>query len=558
MIRIDNFNIPSKPGVYFFKTKEDKILYIWKAKDLKKRISQYFVAGSMWKQDMLSKADKIDFLIVDSESESLFLENNLIKKYQPIYNSLLKWDNSYVYIKITNEDFPQIFTTRFRDNDWATYIWPKNMSRELRKLLQILRWFLKFRWCKKAQFNQWKPCQDYVFGICKWWCVYNKLQKSKDNEKYLQQMKDIWFNLEYSFLQAKQEYKRVISILVDFFEWNSKKVEKKLLEMIQDAINTQNFERAARLRDVYLNIQNFTQKQSVEIDSKITWRFYKIKRIWEYWVYVLIYFFEWKLIDVLRFKEKVQDTDLSTIQLWFENEFWEFNIQDLWKDVYFAMQKSIKLKKSQQWDILNLMDNFIDSFVIGSFYQTENLLDQLLKSLQKRYWLSNYPYRIEAIDISHMSGSWISWGLSCMFGWILNKKWYRKYKIQLSNSDDYESLRQVIKKRLSNNIELPDLFVIDGWKWQINILKRLFDEDKKLRKMLSKIDFISIWKGKSRTRWWKLSWEVERIYRLEKDFQIKEIELQYDDTDKILIKLRDEAHRFANEYRKKQMQNDFK
>lgn len=97
-------------------------MYIGKAKDLKNRVKQYFAPGSVWKQDMLSKATKLDFVIVQTESEALYLEDNLIKKHKPVYNSLLKADNSYVYIKITKEAFPIVFTTRSRVNDGAVYI----------------------------------------------------------------------------------------------------------------------------------------------------------------------------------------------------------------------------------------------------------------------------------------------------------------------------------------------------------------------------------------------------------------------------------------------------
>lgn len=92
-------------------------MYIGKAKDLKNRIKQYFATGSVWKQDMLEKATKVDFVVVTTESEALYLENNLIKKHQPIYNSLLKADNSYVYIKITKDPFPLVLTTRMRTQD---------------------------------------------------------------------------------------------------------------------------------------------------------------------------------------------------------------------------------------------------------------------------------------------------------------------------------------------------------------------------------------------------------------------------------------------------------
>jgi predicted GIY-YIG superfamily endonuclease len=107
-------HLPSSPWVYLFKDRKEKILYVGKAKDLSKRVSQYFTPWSVWKQDMLMKAVRVDFIEVTTESEALYLEDNLIKTNNPEYNRLLKWDNSYVYLKITKEDFPQIFITRMR------------------------------------------------------------------------------------------------------------------------------------------------------------------------------------------------------------------------------------------------------------------------------------------------------------------------------------------------------------------------------------------------------------------------------------------------------------
>lgn len=115
---------------------------------------------------MLLNAQKVEFHIVTTESEALFLEDNLIKKHTPPYNSLLKADNSYAYIKITNEEYPQIFLTRFRDNDGSTYIGPKNNTRDVREMLHFFRQLFQFRGCKKVQFQQGQLCSDYFFGLC--------------------------------------------------------------------------------------------------------------------------------------------------------------------------------------------------------------------------------------------------------------------------------------------------------------------------------------------------------------------------------------------------------
>lgn len=163
MFTPDISKIPTQAGVYLFKDRKDEILYIGKAKNLQKRLTQYFSPNSLRKQEMLSKATKVDFLTVKNESEALYLEDNLIKQHQPFYNNLLKADNSYTYIKITKEQFPQIILTKRRNNDGAIYIGPKNDTIQLKKFLQYLRQILKFRGCKTTQFKQGKLCSDYYF-----------------------------------------------------------------------------------------------------------------------------------------------------------------------------------------------------------------------------------------------------------------------------------------------------------------------------------------------------------------------------------------------------------
>ena len=184
MFSLPNLNhITEWPGVYIFRDGKQQILYVWKAKNLKKRLSQYFHPWSVRKQDMLSKAEHVEFLECQSEQEALVLESNLIKTHCPTFNRLLKWDNSYIYIKITNHRFPQILLTRYRSDDGATYIGPKNNTQELKQLIQYMRQYLQFRTCKEMQFRQGELCNDYIFGLCKGRCVYAKIEERILGEK---------------------------------------------------------------------------------------------------------------------------------------------------------------------------------------------------------------------------------------------------------------------------------------------------------------------------------------------------------------------------------------
>ena len=226
----------------------------------------------------------------------------------------------------------------------------------------------------------------------------------------------------------------------------------------------------------------------------------------------------------------------------------------------------------------------------------------MFATLQKRYHLKHIPYRIECIDISHLSGGRTSGWLSCLMAGLPYKKWYRRYKISGKQkawspkpSDDYEALQELLERRFSPSLkergsggegELPSCLVIDGGKGQLNVVKKLC-KDPKRKEIANQIDIISLgkWEARTKSNIWKLTETkklmaslikeevsadadggfvrpnkliTEIIYRLDQNLKIHETNMVYDQADKILLKARDEAHRFANNYRKKQMSKEFK
>ncbi len=545
-------HIPNQAWVYFFKDKNWNVLYIWKANNLQKRVSQYFSPWSVWKQEMISLANSVDFVIVKNESEALYLEDNLIKKHKPYYNNMLKWSNSYAYIKITNETFPQVFITRKKFNDWSTYIWPKHNTVQLKNFLQYIRQVLQYRWCKTAQFKQSKLCSDYYFWLCKGRC-----DKKIINDK----------------LEIKN-YKSLINYIESFFRWDIKPIQKLILTQIEGSIKLENFERAAKLRDIYNNIQNLSEQQTVVLNQIISWYVFKIKKIWSRFVYVLLYFNQWKLIDIVRHKFHQDDSDFASIISSISNECWEFiltpdKLTNNLEHIIWVNKSIKKLSRSVLKELDLLIEWFFDSYIISTSFEWENLNNELLKNLQSRYKLKNFPYHIECADISHLGWSWTSWWLSCFLWWLPEKKYYRRYKINQVgatnnlHSDDYASLKELITRRFKAQEFSPDLFILDWWKWQLWIVKKIHNEDRDFQKLFSMIDFVSLWKWEARqkSKIWQTSakWRIwEKIYYFDKDLNIKSINLIYDHTDKILINLRNEAHRFSNSYREKQMNKIWK
>lgn len=536
MKTFDITHIPQQPGVYLFKDSKSEILYIGKAKNLYKRVSQYFTPGSVWKQEMLAKASHVDFITVENESESLYLESNLIKKHLPPFNNMLKGANAYAYIKLTRHLVPQILITRKKINDGATYIGPKHNTKELKKFLQYLRQIIQYRTCPLSQFNQKKLCSDYYFKLCHGRCAKPEL--------------------------PLPDYNKLIS---SFFKGNTKPIEEKIKNLISEAVAIQNFERAAKLRDIYYQIDQFVEKQTVEFSKSISGYLLQIRHIGSWSCFVVLNFREGKLIDVIRHHQEITDIEEETMIASFASDFWDFFAEG---NRYVTAK--FKFTKEENQRIDQLFDNFFESYILAQTAQGSPVMTDLLRELQQRYDLSKFPYQIECLDISHLSGDYTSWGLTSLIGGLPEKKLYRKYKVTSVKNDDYLALQEVLIRRFKlteSNPELdqlPDLFILDGGKGQLGILQDLADKYPHFRDLRSQVQFASLGKGEARSKahigqkskksdltvWEKLYvWDFWRIH---------EYDFSYDEADKLLIKLRNEAHRFANAYRKQQAKADLK
>ena len=201
----------------------------------------------------------------------------------------------------------------------------------------------------------------------------------------------------------------------------------------------------------------------------------------------------------------------------------------------------MRLSKEELAEIEKFLDINLDEFIASYVFKDEKNIDEVLKSIQKEFNLKNYPYKIVCLDISHINAKNPSWWLSAMVWGLLNKKEYRQFKIPAELGwDDYASLKYCLNKYFQNNT--TDLVILDGWKWQLNIVNDLDNN------IVLNTDFISIWKWKARKRKWKISWENEIFYTFDKEIPVDYNKFEH----KLLLKLRDEAHRFSNKYRKKQ------
>ncbi len=570
MFTTDIAKIPSNAWVYLFKDRKGTILYIGKAKNLQKRLSQYFSPNSLWKQEMLEKADKVDFLMVKNESEALYLEDNLIKQHQPEYNNLLKADNSYVYIKITKEPFPQIYLTRKRSNDGALYIGPKNDTIQLKRFLQYLRQILQFKGCRNTQFRQGKLCSDYYFWLCRGRCKLAKgpkasLTKKVPNEREAE--------------DVKKDYANIITTITSFFKGNTKPIEKEIHHQIEEAVIHENYERAAQLRDIYRSLQGFVEKQDVVLQDKKDGYLALIKTIGNQHIYVVLVFVQGKLMDVITSKQQNEDMESDSLELAIQRTFGEWILERNKNETIItwnAKNSPVRGKNEKgvgkiTKPLLALAENFLESYIIShSLQEGTAIINDMFKTLKARYGLKKIPYRIECVDISHMSGSRSSGGLSCLVGWLPYSKGYRRYKIHSKQADDYAALEEVIQRRVKSWTELPDLLILDGGKGQLGVIKKLC-KDPERKERINQMDIISLGKGEARTKSkiWKAKSSTDRgrneegvvtetIYTLDNHLKIHGTPMAYDQADKMFLKARNEAHRFANSYRKKQMSQEFK
>lgn len=341
---------------------------------------------------------------------------------------------------------------------------------------------------------------------------------------------------------------------MSLFKWDTVPIQKEIKKQLQEAVIEERFERAAKLRDIYFHVQQLTEQQIVVLSKPHTGYLLEIRKIGHMFVYVLINVFEWKIIDIIRHKQAISDVDEDQMLSYFKTEVGDFMVE---KDatMMFWYTKGIKLSQKDKKNIKQLIDWLFESYCMATSFEEDNVNNILLESIQKKYHLQQFPYHMEAIDISHLSWWWISGWLSCMKWWLPYPKWYRKYKIQTKNND-YAWLKEVLLRRVKNTEDLPNILLIDWWKWQLNIIKKFIVENKQYAEVIKKMDIVSLGKGKARKRSNKQEIQ-EIIYYFDAKWLIKNVPLTYDQSDRLLTKLRDQAHKFANTYRKQQMKAEF-
>lgn len=524
-IEIQLSTLPDDPGVYQFYDAEGKILYVGKAKNLKKRVSSYFTKTHEYGKTriMVRKIRTINHIVVPTESDALLLENNLIKKYQPRYNVLLKDDKSYPWICIKNERFPRIFPTRKLIKDGSEYYGPYTSMKTVKTLLDLIRSVYPLRTCnydlssEKIAAGKYKLCLEYHLGNCKGPCV--GLQEA---EEYHEQIDDIRQIVKGNFKSSLQYFKKQMKTLAS---------EMK-------------FEEAQQIKDKIEILENYQVKSTI-VNPKIN--NVDVFSIISDPSYAYVNFLQLSHGSIIRshtmeIKKKLDESNEDLLGLAIVEIRQRFYSQS--KELYlpFAVElpEDVKItlpKLGDKKKILDLSERNAKFFRQERFKQLritdpDRHTNRIMAQMKKNLRLSEEPRHIECFDNSNIQGSNPVAACVVFRNGKPAKKEYRKFNIKtVEGPDDFASMEEVVfrrYKRLLNEGEtLPQLIVIDGGKGQLSSALKSLD----ILGLRGKIAIIGIAK------------RLEEIYYPEDP-----IPLYLDkksETLKIIQQLRNEAHRFG-------------
>ncbi|MGQ7865073.1 excinuclease ABC subunit UvrC [Bacillus sp. WC2502] len=449
--------LPDQPGCYLMKDRQNTVIYVGKAKVLKNRVRSYFTGSHDAKtQRLVSEIEDFEYIVTSSNIEALILELNLIKKYDPKYNVMLKDDKTYPFIKITNERHPKLIVTRNVKKDKGKYFGPYpnvQAARETKKLLDRL---YPLRKCSTLPD---RVCLYYHLGQCLAPCVY-----------------DI----------SEETNKQLVDEIIRFLNGGHQQIKKELTEKMQEAAEQLDFERAKELRDQIAYIDSTMEKQKMTMSD-----------LSDRDVFAYAYDKGWMCVQVFFIRQgKLIERDVSLFPMYQdpEEEFLTFMGQFYAKNNHFLPKEILvpdsvdqemieqlletnvhQPKKGKKKDLLLLAHQNAKIALKEKFSLIERDEERSIGAVKQLGDALNIymPYRIEAFDNSNIQGADPVSAMVVFQDGKPYKKEYRKYKIKtVTGPDDYASMREVIRRRytrvLKDELPLPDLILIDGGKGQIN------------------------------------------------------------------------------------------
>lgn len=470
-------NLPESPGIYQYLNDEGIIIYVGKAKNLKRRVSSYFNRehGPGKTRVLVSKIADIRYIVVNTEEDALLLENNLIKKYKPRYNVLLKDDKTYPSICIQNEYFPRIFKTRRIIRNGSTYYGPYSHLPSMYAVLDLIKHLYPIRTCnlnlspENIRAGKFNVCLEYHIKNCAGPCIGK---------------------------QSHEEYLKNIGEIKEILKGNTRDVEQMLYQQMQDLAAEMKFEEAQKVKEKYLLIENYRSRSevvsnvlhnidvfSIEEDADEKAAFINYLHITNGAVNQAFTF---------EYKKRLEETKEELLQLGivemrerYKSQSREiivpFELNMELKDVTFTIPQRGDKKKLLDLSIQNVKQYKVDRLKQQEKLNPEQRTTRLLKEIQQQLHLDRLPLRIECFDNSNIQGSDPVAGCVVFVKGKPSKKDYRKYNIKtVEGPDDYASMKEVVwrryKRAVEENTPLPDLLITDGGKGQMSAVKEVVDE----------------------------------------------------------------------------------
>ena len=514
--------LPEDSGIYQFYDEHEKLLYVGKAKNLKNRVSSYLNKGANKKASLLRNQIKyLELIITKTESDALILEQSLIRKKKPPFNVQFRDDKSYPMIHISsNKEFPEIYVSRKKQKEGVSFGPYANVN-AMRKNIEIIQKVFQIRNCKDVNFrNRSRPCIEYQIGKCSAPCVG---------------------------LISEKEYKQNVREAENFLNGKNKLILEDFYKKMDNYSNLQDYERARLYRDKINAIRDTQKNQSIltlyedvdviAISSDSFSTCLSLVQIRDGWISATKNFFPEtknlftnedlieKFIASYYFESPEKEINLLT-NFKISSEIVK-NFKDIDKNINFIKIDNknkflLEIAKSQSSDRLKRKDFF--DWIRPSFENLKKRLD--LESLDK----------IEAFDISHISGSNVTASCIVFSDKGPEKKEYRSMNIKMDKNDDYLALVEAITRRIASlkkrSLPFPNLILIDGGRGQLNKVRKELEN-----KNIKTIKLISVSKGENRK---------EKYDKLHIDFPKKEIELEkMKDISRLIQFMRNESHRFA-------------
>lgn len=472
--------LPAEPGVYLMKDKFDNIIYVGKAKILKNRVRQYFQSSknhSSKVKSMVKNIDKFEYIITDSELEALILECNLIKKYKPKYNVLLRDDKTYPYIKVTtNEDFPRVLKVRKVIKDKAKYFGPYTNTTAVNDTLDIIKNIYPIRTCnidiERAIKTNMRPCLNLHIKRCVGPCTGNV---------------------------TKEEYNKMIEEIILFLSGK----EEKLIDILKEKMNKCamdfNFEEAAIYRDKIKSLEDMMEKQKIDTStSDLNQDVIAMARAHDEACVQVFFVRNGKIVGREHFiLEGAMDSTRESIlgsfvkQFYMEQEYVpkEIIIEDEIEDSFILSEwlsskkgQKVTIRVPQKGEKKSLIEmvrknaiEYLEKFSDMNKRKYEKSIGAL-EELKQILNLDNIPKRIESFDISNIQGVDSIGSMVVFTNGKKDKKEYRRYKIKtVIGPNDYDSMAEIVERRLKYG-DFPDLMLLDGGKGQVSAVKKVLNK----------------------------------------------------------------------------------